>query len=774
MNSTRLLFQRVTIPLEGAGHLLNTLRLGRHLFNPHRLSDVLSAIGSHANESTIDITDHWNDYLAAGANCLSISSNLRLMKISGLVDSLKILRFEVPGSTRLYKSIVASLAESIDSENRLHELVDALSKSDLHEPILEEAVRSNLCLADPLSKTRVRLSHASHNPCEYLNGFLEMSEQQLISAGLSETELGKILCVCGNSIAWAIRDRLISTIEKVVRHRIVTNSLRATDRLRVLDGILAVGSMNRFLRPLTSVLERVTEEKFADSPDILSASQTVDLLFVFPSANVAKDAWTNLTWRINRDPLYLFSLDSIHCVRLVRVLGDRECIPPAVVSALIPSIRKDSAFQTSSEVSALADAVATLGWIEYPALTEAFFENFLSLASGKKFVNAADLAILLGKVVRLISVTDEKLVLNLLDKFDFGGPNERLETYKGLIDIARVNARQAGSRIGNVLVAKMLATDTSEFQRILECVSQSGSISLHSKLTQFSTHELMQLLEMSRKNTRDLLVNAELVSDCIAVKTEESISELLNCFIQLSRVGFPSLAVMNLLCERGSDLKLSEYVAFIEACAKTRLKPDSRLVAMIAQALHSAEVIANVASSLSALGLLNDSSIIESLTNRFVSSVDSCGEKAKVSCQFLSALFVSLQVPSAGDLAAILDIIAGGPQRPSRFECDVFSEMGHVLGNRVLLSYRALTAEQTDSFAEFGGSDDDTIPTRVKVGESKLSTIDSVDESGDTAVMIARPEDCYFDNSPSQLFKFKHFLVSRRVKNVLVRTWNQL
>jgi hypothetical protein len=61
----------------------------------------------------------------------------------------------------------------------------------------------------------------------------------------------------------------------------------------------------------------------------------------------------------------------------------------------------------------------------------------------------------------------------------------------------------------------------------------------------------------------------------------------------------------------------------------------------------------------------------------------------------------------------------------------------------------------------------------MRVGETNLSVVDRIEQS-DTAVMIARPEDCYMDNTLTQLFKFKLFLVKQRVPKVHVLLWNHL
>ena len=776
MMLARVLYRRIAISADDAGPLLNTIRLGRHLFNPHRFEAVLRSVVSEPTGGSIDITNDFNDYLAAGIKCFSSSTNLRLMKIGSIVDILKILKFDLNDSGSLYNAIVRSLAVSIDSERRLSELLLALRRTSLDEPILEETMRKGLELAKPLSRTRIKVAHLTVNPAEYLNEFLEMSLDKLVDSGLSESDLATILSVCGDSLAISIKSRFVSAIETLLRIKLEQGSPRVTDRLKVLNILLSIGSIYNLEASCMKLLLRVVEEDFADTTDVLSPSQTVDLLHLFPSATLSKVAWLNLLWRVKMDSAYLYSLDSTHCVRLLEALSRMDADIRITMQGLIHSIKKHSCFKRPADIVDLISASSKVGFLEYPELTDAVFAKIFAFGAASKVTSSSVVEKMLVPLVHSLGLTEEKLICTLIDKFNFETPSDKFNTSHTLFQLVRLNVKHSNARIGNLIVSKVLASDSKGFEKVLESVAQTGLIPLHSTLTVLSITQLIQLIESCEASSKHLLVNAEMISDAASLRKCEPVSELLDLFVELTKMRFPSRWLVETLCDRFSELSLSESVGFIQACAEVRFLPHPNVAVVNYEEALSAEAITNLTCSLSSLGLIRDDQTAGKLTNRFILSVKDSAKKERLASQFLAALFISLKVPSKSQLGELIRLISSSPSSAEDFERDVFSEMGRILDNRILSSFqRSLPVVQCDEWTrKLGRIDDEVCSTGVRVGETDLSLVDLIEAEGRTAVMIVRPGDCYLDNSFSQLFKFKVFLVSHTLPHIEVRYWNRL
>jgi hypothetical protein len=446
------------------------------------------------------------------------------------------------------------------------------------------------------------------------------------------------------------------------------------------------------------------------------------------------------------------------------------------IQGLIYSIKKHSCFKRPADLLDLISASSKVGFIEYPELTEAVFAKIFGFGVASKVTPSVVVEKMLGPLVNSLGLTDEKLICTLIDKFNFETPSDKLNTSQALVQLMKLNIKHSHSRVGNLIVSKVLARDTKGFEKVIESVGQTGVIPLHSTLTELSNTQLIKLIASCEASNKHLLVNAEMISDAASLRKCEPVLELLDLFVELTKIRFPSRWLVETLCERFSELSLSESVGFIQACAEVRLLPYPNVAVKNHEEALSAEAITNLTCSLSSLGLIKDDETAGKLTNRFILSVKGSAKKERLASQFLAALFISLKVPSKSQLGELISLISSSPSSAEDFERDVFSEMGRILDNRSLSSFqRSLPVVQCDEWTrKLGRIDDEVCSTGVRVGETDLSLVDLIEAEGRSAVMIVRPGDCYLDNSFSQLFKFKLFLVSRRLPHIQVRYWNRL
>ena len=322
--------------------LLNTVRLGIHCFNPHRFNGVLKAA---TNELELP-QEEFAQYLQSGEKCFKNPMNLKLMNSDAVVNSLSILQREFPNS-EVYSTLIQSLVDSIDSEERLVELVIILEREGFLDERLLKGMRGKLDLVKSL-RNRIRVAHLSPGPVGYLAQVLRLSGPELLKSGLTEVDLATVLSVCGTELPRASQETMIDCIEVMLRRRLSVAALEV-DRVKVLH---LIAFLSREGSPaLMKAMESVVAETLQDQLDLLSPTQSIDLLEAFPpNGAVSRTLWINLQWRISRDPSHLRSLDSDRTVKMIKCMGLISIPSESIGPSFNGWQNRSSRFTTSSLV----------------------------------------------------------------------------------------------------------------------------------------------------------------------------------------------------------------------------------------------------------------------------------------------------------------------------------------------------------------------------------------------------------------------------------------
>jgi hypothetical protein len=266
------LIRRVTVSPEGTDSLINTIKLGVHLFNPHRFHgvlknlDALKSIPARSNR-TVDISEDVASYLTAGDRCFRNSLNVKLLSAESVVGCLKLLQSDF-SHFPIYNTLIAATIESIDSESRLVAFIHWIERFQLSDHELMKGLRNKLDLVETI-KSRVKVAHLAEDPKGYLSDILDMSGKRLMArAQLNEIDFATIVRLTGDADG-----KFGDCIEFLLNHRLRTLGTNDTEKVKFLNFVIHIAQ--RIGTP-DEYLGKFVLDNLRPQVELLSVCQTVN------------------------------------------------------------------------------------------------------------------------------------------------------------------------------------------------------------------------------------------------------------------------------------------------------------------------------------------------------------------------------------------------------------------------------------------------------------------------------------------------------------------
>jgi hypothetical protein len=371
-------------------------------------------------------------------------------------------------------------------------------------------------------------------------------------------------------------------------------------------------------------------------------------------------------------------------------------------------------------------------WVEHKEFADRLIDRLLLLT--ETVASFCDLRRLAHALVEGLEISDATVVNRLMDKFSVASPDERNQLY-GLIDAA---VSRNTSRVGNLVLLKLLQRDASHFNTISDALRSNGCIPMHAKISELSGSQVLDLLDLVGTNSSDVLSDLELIADA-SCAASETLTVRVELFAKFSDLQFPCRTLADSIARDFSDLAPTEAVEFLHSCAVTRIRPDWDISSWVPTHLHSLDPreVASLIESISSLGLLDSPRVAGILTSRFIqaSSALDKAEQARESARVLCSLFVSLLVPTDRQIDALVGMIKSSSSTIDDQDRAIMYLMSQELNSPSL----------SDLVAD------------SRIDESV------VDDLRHCEPVVDGPEHFVSNGSLSQGFKFKKFLASRRV-----------
>ena len=736
--------------------LANTVRLGIQMFNPYRFNGVLRALSV---EKSGVAPDELCEYWKAAERCFSNTSNIHLMPIDSIVDILAVLKRDFPESTVL-AVLRHSLVTSIDKPSKLVDLVHSLerrSRTFTDATLVEEGIVAKLDLVPENDRRRISLSKYSPNPSEYLRNFMSINDSTIVSR-LTEEEILVLLAAGGSEPI------LTCVLEDHLRNRL-ESARDLMGRVRVLDQLLTLGTLG------SSSVVRTIIESMDDVFDVVSPSQAVDLISIFPfSSTVGSKLWENLKWRLDRDPRYLLTLDAGRISKLLQSVRHRPELRSKIVARLGVPMQRVAG--SSSDLLTIANSFGGLPgkpWIEEREFADLLFRLITrSLRPSDPNMKALLLCIFEG-----LGVNDGNLVTKLLERMELSESEIATEISRHITFSA-----QQESRIGNLVLSSLMNRDCNDYEKILTSLNASEGIPIHARLHDLSLGQLVEILEVVPDKK---LSELEMIADAASLLQDESPENLLEVLKLLSNRGMPCQPIADTVASRFEDLAFKDKVEFLSCCERSRVVPHERtMLKALASDCYSFDgsgaLWASSIRSLSELGLLVDDKHTSQILDYCLASqsLESKSDRASLSASILASLFLSLKVPSDRQLTRLLTNIKECREAVDESDLEVLCEMNELIHNDTLselVDWVDLMKTPEDQWSL--SLEHDGISQRsVRVGRTNVSVADRL--NGSEAVVVARPEDMYNDGSLTQRFKFKLFLIQQHAGNMEIRNWTSL
>jgi hypothetical protein len=761
-----------------SSHLVNTIRLGVHVFNPFRFNGVLKALARDNAASQLapeELGQYWN----AAVRCFSNPSNVKLVPVKNVVETMVILRRNFPEQTvDVYETLRSSLASTVNTRSKLVELVVSVERTGLvrEDPLLvQDAIVRNLDVVRINDWHRINLVHYAPDPKEYL-GFLAKVTEKTFIEKLTEEQIVTVLTVGGEIVSSNFTEVLESKLESRFRD---AESSDVIKKLNLLSYSLSLGAKGD---PRGRAIIQKFVNRLSDIVDVASPVQSVDILCVFPPPSLCgKAAFNNLKWRLERDPNFLSSLDGLRVARFLRTIPqvvDTTAVKSLFVNALISPLQR-SRIPTDILVK-ITEAFAHVSarpWIEQRDFSEVVFSRIVSL--GFSASHGEEIKKLIMSVMDGLEVNDVEIARRFLYKFSPAISDEIIAAIES--SVAKCST---DSRVGNLILSALLSKESNDFEKIIASVKATGSVPLHAQLVDLSSGQIVILLDMIDD---DRLADLELVAEAAGLQLDEALENQLELVVQLAKRGMPCKALVDSVARRIIELPLNDRVGFLVACSRTRVVPESfslgDFLSSVARADGSAQLWSEAVESLSHLGLLVKETETSRLLDIFLDSCACLGsiERSRLSGKVLAAMFLSLKVPNEKQMFKLVEWISEDFSAVDQEYMQVIAEMNTVVEHSVLseallrLDWSVFNTgeDSEDEWLRIFDAEGRLFEKNIRVGLSPLSRVDLL--NGKDAVMIARPEDMTNDGSLTQLFKFKVFLIQElRAKNVEVRNWVSL
>ena len=682
--------------------LANTVNLGIHVFNPHRFNGVLRELADATEEIVPEA--QVASYFESAERCFQNAANLKLVNIPSVVDTLAILREEFPGSS-VYATLMESLIESVDSEAKVVQLAYAAIRGN-DTQILNQ-LRSKLDLIPHGSRNRIRLAQLHASPGSYLQHFTTLSGRNLLQ--LPETDLAKIVQVCCKDLSDSQIERFVDAIEVLLSHRIQeAQGTRA--KLEIAQTLISTASNHE---SLAIMCERLFESKLVDVIDLLSPSQSIDILAIFSSGgNAAKTAWTNLAWKIHRDSKYLSTVTARHLAQMLRVVPsfahtDREM--SALVAQIGMALDSMTAVTMQDTVS-LCNAFNVLPgmpWVEHRPFADRLFDTILSLT--KSSVCVAEMTSLVRSLSEGLEISDPAIIMRLVDRFSFRSVEDRIHVCSVVEECANRNT----SRIGNLVMLKLLTRDSSDFNKITDALKLNHSIPLHARLNDLSGSQLIDLVVLVGQHSKQTLSDLEQISHASSIASE-SVEVQLELFSQFTQLRFPCKALMESIAVNIKTLDALDVVELLHCCALGRIRPDIDLNTWEGMNTLDATAISSLIGSTASLGMLANPRVTNALLNRFLqtaSGLDSI-EQSRQAAAVLSNVFLSLTVPNDQQIHALVKLVSNDPVAIDEQDKAVISEMSSIVESeplKTLVEGFSVCTEQVEALRPDGLRSEDLV-----------------------------------------------------------------
>lgn len=749
--------------------LANTVRLGISLFNPFRFHGVIQTLSKV--KTTADLKpDEIVKYMQAANRCLKDPSNVKLIPLSSVLDTLNVLRKEFRDSP-VFESFRCSLIETIDSPSRLIELVKVIEKNSMfHDPvILKEAITDKLHLVPQRSPYRIALSNFSERPGEYLTWFVNIPSKAGLK-NLSANQLVTIINQAWPNMSPMTMDWYMESIEAKLGE---TLSASQTLVSRVEFVTLALG-LAKGGHPEIRKLTRTLIEKNRDAIDVLSPSQIIEVLELFSAqdSNTRESVASNLQWKLDRDEQYLSSISVAHIARLLELLPYDGLSVPVVMSRLCGALKRPRQVCLSvlTDTCVAFNKLHGAPWIEYPEFGEIVFKRITSTES----VNQTERVNAIKCLLAGIGVTDIKVGLSLIDRLSMIEDRSAVES-----EVARVVMNnQSRSRVGNLVLSKLLSIEDSDFKKIVESLKNNKSIPLHARVYDLSIPQLVEIVDLV---PNDRLYDLEMVSEAASYShVSDSLDSELELLSKLSSRGLPCKGLVDQILKRSAQLAPIELVEVLVCCAKTRVVPSTVidltiLISSLERSNNSIEIMRSLIFSLSTIGLLVDEKITSRIVDVFLRSCRDADTATKAAAcgEVIGSLFVALFVPSEKQLTALVGHMHKDISAISKNSLEIIIEMNEILKNDILNQFRVNpdVCEKEDEWLSRMEVRHD-FQRNIRLGQTWLTNTDML--SGEKAIVIARPMDMTCDGNLSQLFKFRVFLLQERGKNVTIHNWLSL
>ena len=742
--------------------LVQTVKLGSQVFNPFRFNGVLRVLARDPVGSTVSAEDMKN-YWQAAERCFKEPSNVRLVPVTSVVETLAILKKDFPQERAVYDSLLTSLAGAVRSRAKLVEVTNAAERTQLikDREFVKSVISSNIHVLRKNDWKRIAFVQYADNPKECISYLVNLTDRDAINK-LTNDQIVTVVTIGGDDAC----DVFLEVLESNLRGKL--SSADIVEKVSLLTQVLALASRGdyRVKRALSNMVSDLCEVA-----DILSSSQAVELLCFFPPpCEAGIKVWNHLVWRLDRDPWYLASLEG---GRIAMVLNEICAMTdsPKFRSLLMTGLRVPLQRARISPVQ-LCEISEALGrrWLSEREIAEIVFSRIL-LVREEHVLDRLVKSVLSG-----LGVNDIDVANKFLDRFNGGSLSS--EARVGIIEsIGRSTER---SRVGNLVLAALLNKGANDFDKIVIAMKTHGSIPLHAHLSDLSSGQLIQILELLGD---DKVGDLELVAEATALQVKEPIENQLELLRQLAARGVPSEQLVSSIAKRFNEITLQDKLEFLSCCRKTRVIPEGSFVAdLVAWREGSPEEWAAAFNSLAHLGLLNDDKMTSKLVEIFL---DSCSgvdgnKRALLSGQILASLFVGLKLPSERQWTRLVSMIAEDLEAIDRESMAMIAEMNPVVKNPLLaetlirIDWSKFNGSQEACIDRWGSAIENGVFEKGRrVGITELTQVDLL--NGKDGVMIARPEDMMNDGSLSPMFKWRLFVIQQYgVTNIQIRNWTSL